>query len=671
MKFLVEFFAVLLTALLVGGCASNSSSEGTGQFVDDPVAGLTYECSSGTAGVTDANGWYTCAVGDNVTFSIGNVLIGTVTAESGIVTPYDFFPADQESAINLARLLQSVDTDSSDDIITLDTALVALLDASTDFTSPTFEADVEADLGITLVSAEDAQTQLNETIVSLGEEVPDGANIPVADAGVDQNVHNGDVVTLDGSQSSDADGDSLSYAWSITSKPGTSSATLSSATVVNPTFTADVSGVYTVQLIVNDGSVNSAPDEVLVTATATAENSVPIADAGVDQNVNTTDIVNLNGSGSTDADVTDVLTYSWTMTSKPTLSVATLSSATVIDPTFTADLDGIYEVELIVNDGTVDSAPDRVVITASSVNSAPVADAGADQEVTTNDTVTLSGSASTDANLDTLTYLWNMTSKPDGSSATLSSTTVVNPTFIADIAGSYVISLVVNDGTVDSDNTDSVTVSATDSTTPVYGTVTSPGTGKIWHDRNLGATQVCTSYNDTACYGDYYQWGRDADGHQVLTSATTATQATDVTTVGHSDFITSASSPYDWGFVADQNGAIRKANWSSTTGNSVCPVGFRLPTKIELNNERIMQNIYDNYSAYNSFLKLPSAGGRYADSGDIYGQGSLGYLWSSDVEDLGTGFYVYSPSMYYDSTSADVTNDVARGGGIAVRCIKN
>jgi hypothetical protein len=65
-------------------------------------------------------------------------------------------------------------------------------------------------------------------------------------------------------------------------------------------------------------------------------------------------------------------------------------------------------------------------------------------------TVTLTGAGSTDANGDTLTYLWALTTRPTSSTASLSSTTVVSPTFVADIAGIYVASLIVNDGKVSS-----------------------------------------------------------------------------------------------------------------------------------------------------------------------------------------------------------------------------
>ena len=62
---------------------------------------------------------------------------------------------------------------------------------------------------------------------------------PVADAGPDQPVAVNDTVVLDGSGSSDTDGDALTYSWSLLSVPGGSGATLSDATAVNPTFVAD------------------------------------------------------------------------------------------------------------------------------------------------------------------------------------------------------------------------------------------------------------------------------------------------------------------------------------------------------------------------------------------------------------------------------------------------
>jgi hypothetical protein len=284
---------------------------------------------------------------------------------------------------------------------------------------------------------------------------------PVADAGPDQSgIFTGATVTLDGSDSSDADGDSLTYAWTLTTIPAGSAAVLSDATVVGPTFDADLAGSYVAELVVNDGTVDSAPDTVTIVVEAPPPvNQAPTADAGPDQpGVSSGATVTLDGSGSSDPDG-DALTYSWTLPTVPAGSAALLSDGSAVAPTFVADVVGTYVAQLVVNDGTVDSAPDTVTITVD--NTTPIADAGTDQTFPAEGvTVTLDGSSSSDADGDPLTYAWTLTA-PAGSAAALSDATVVDPTFDADLPGNYVAELVVNDGTVDS-AADTVTVSVGD-----------------------------------------------------------------------------------------------------------------------------------------------------------------------------------------------------------------
>jgi hypothetical protein len=114
-----------------------------------------------------------------------------------------------------------------------------------------------------LVSSGFSLTQAQAIVAALAAN-----NAPTANAGPDQTVTEGDVVTLTGAGSSDVNGDPLTYAWTLATKPGGSTAALTGATTVSPTFTADVVGVYSISLVVNDGTVNSAPDTVTVTAEA-------------------------------------------------------------------------------------------------------------------------------------------------------------------------------------------------------------------------------------------------------------------------------------------------------------------------------------------------------------------------------------------------------------------
>ncbi len=191
---------------------------------------------------------------------------------------------------------------------------------------------------------------------------PSPSGTLIANAGIDQNVLTGSRVRLDGSASEAADGERLAYAWSMLLNPSGSRARLSDATVVNPTFVADRDGRYVARLVVNDGESDSAPDMVTITAATT--NLPPVANAGPDQTVKIGATVRLDGSGSTDANG-DALRYFWTPLRTPSGSSAVLSNPSAVNPTFTADRDGSYVFRLVANDGTVDSAPDTIAVTAA------------------------------------------------------------------------------------------------------------------------------------------------------------------------------------------------------------------------------------------------------------------------------------------------------------------
>ena len=119
-------------------------------------------------------------------------------------------------------------------------------------------------------------------------------------------------------------------------------------------------GANSFSVVAIDAAGNSSgPDSITVTLSVV--NSAPVADAGPDQNASLDSTVTLDGTASSDANE-DTLTYLWSVVSIPEGSSAALDDATSATPSFTPDVVGDYEFELVVNDSEEDSAPDRVVV---------------------------------------------------------------------------------------------------------------------------------------------------------------------------------------------------------------------------------------------------------------------------------------------------------------------
>ena len=180
-------------------------------------------------------------------------------------------------------------------------------------------------------------------------------NVPTADAGEDRTVTEGDTVTLNGSGSSDPDGDTLSYAWSQVDGP--ESVVLEGAATAEAQFEGPEAGIYEFQLVVHDGQVASASDGVTVTVESPA-NQVPIAVIEAVDPVEEGDWVTLDGSRSFDPDQ-DSLTYNWSQTGGPQVMLEDGDRAMA---GFYAVAEGTLAFELVVHDGDAASTPASVQV---------------------------------------------------------------------------------------------------------------------------------------------------------------------------------------------------------------------------------------------------------------------------------------------------------------------
>ena len=326
---------------------------------------------------------------------------------------------------------------------------------------PTFTADLPGRYIAELIVNDGAVDSDPDTIVVNTE---DRNTDPVANAGPDQpGAFVGIEVMLDGSGSTDVDGDALAFSWAFVSRPVGSTAALVGAGTINPRFTPDRRGVFVVRLTVNDGRGGTDTDDVMISTENT--DRPPVAVAGPDQSVEPGQNVCLDGSGSFDPDLDPISAYAWSFTTRPAGSAAVLAGAATATPCFTADRRGDFVVQLIVTANAVASVADTVVVTTNNVR--PVADAGPDQTVTIDDEVTLDGTGSSDANGDAIGFNWTFVSRPPGSSAALVDALTPFASFAADVAGPFVVQLIVNDGLLDSlPDTTLITVNALENSPP-------------------------------------------------------------------------------------------------------------------------------------------------------------------------------------------------------------
>ena len=367
-----------------------------------------------------------------VTLSIQSVNDAPTAVDDTVTT-------NEDTAIAVITVLAN-DTDPDGDTLTVD-----------DFTQPAHGTAGSNGDG-TLTYTPDLNYNGNDSFtytVSDGNGGTDTAAVnitinPVNDAPVANNqtvTLNEDATASITLTASDADGDALTY--QIVSSPSHGTLTGNAPDII---YTPAVSyyGNDSFTFIVNDGTVGSG--DATVTITVNPINDPPVADAGPDQTALQGSTITLDGSSSSDIDG-DTITYNWTFISVPTGSTATLSDSSIVNPTFTADLIGTYEVRLIVNDGTVNSAPDTIVVNIVALPTV---------EISANPTTILTGESSTltwtSTNADTCVI------EPGIGSVALNGSTTVLPAETT----TYTITATGADGTA----TASVTVNVNEQAVP-------------------------------------------------------------------------------------------------------------------------------------------------------------------------------------------------------------
>ena len=254
---------------------------------------------------------------------------------------------------------------------------------------------------------------------------------PIADAGPNQEVNAGELVTLDGNNSYDLDGTITSYLW--TQLSGTT-VILSNNSTVQPIFVSPNFGPegesLTFQLTVTDDGGLQSKDTCIVNIIGL--NSPPVANAGPNQEVNEGELVTLDGNNSYDSDGT-IASYLWTQLSGTNV---TLSNVTAAQPTFTSLNVGPEGESLtfrltVTDDGELQST-DTCIINIIGLNSPPVANAGPDQAINEGVLVTLDGNGSYDKDGTITSYSWTQLSGPP---IELSDNIVVKPSFTSPNVG--------------------------------------------------------------------------------------------------------------------------------------------------------------------------------------------------------------------------------------------
>jgi Fibrobacter succinogenes major domain (Fib_succ_major) len=187
-------------------------------------------------------------------------------------------------------------------------------------------------------------------------------------------------------------------------------------------------------------------------------------------------------------------------------------------------------------------------------------------------------------------------------------------------------------------------------------------TGRYWMDRNLGASQVATSSDDAFAFGDLFQWGRSADGHQKRSNTRFTNILSNSESPENSSFITITNYTNNNWLTYHNNNL-----WQGVNGkNNPCPEGFKIPTSSEWADEMNTWNEKNSLGAFTSTLHLPRTNPRSNTTGVIeYFPNQSTYYWSSDIV-----YSVFPKVLIFTTTTADASTFTSKSYGASIRCIK-
>ncbi|MCI0505619.1 MAG: PKD domain-containing protein, partial [Gammaproteobacteria bacterium] len=486
----------------------NRNSANTSFTAPDTAGSLSFELT-----VTDDNG----ATGkDTVVINVDTSNVPPaadagpdLSVESGAPDPVTITGSGFDDDGNIMAYLWTQIAGPSVTLSGADTATVS-------FAVPVLQQQSIITLRLTVVDDAGA-TGSDEVSVSIN--APVANNPPVANAGADQTVSAGALVTLSG-LGTDADGDPLTYSWSQTNGPAIA---LANANTPVATFSApQVTAVtdITLQLTVTDDNGAADTDPVVITVEPVSNNP-PVVNAGADFAVLSGNQVTITGNASDqDGQITH---YSWTRISGPAVTLNNSDTASVdfIAPTVAQSTQ--LRLRLTVVDDQGATAADDIYVTinpATGGNAAPAVNAGPDISAVAGSNVTITGTVTDDGGI--ITQIWTqMSGSP---SLTLNNPSTLSVSFTAPNVGSattYILRLTAVDNAA-AIGFDEVAVTVT----PASGNTNLAPTVNTGPDRAVtaGATVSITgsaSDSDGSIAG--YQWTQRSGVNVALNNANTAT----------------------------------------------------------------------------------------------------------------------------------------------------